>query len=80
MKHITYDISSKIRVRFPPVKLLESMSIVFPRYWSMNNSNDYRTKLLTLIDHFCKTKEVNGVTVNGILDESRLRDQSSNFS
>ena len=35
---------------------------------------------MTLIQHFCKTKVINEVTINGILDESRLRDQSYSFA
>ena len=35
---------------------------------------------MTLIQHFCKPKVINEVTINGILDESQLRDQSYSFA
>ena len=35
---------------------------------------------MVLIDQFCKTKEINGVTINGVLDECYLREQSTHFS
>ena len=35
---------------------------------------------MTLIQHFCKRKVINRVTINKILDESRLRDQSYYFA
>ena len=55
------------------------MSIVFPQYWFLNCLTDFQKRIMTLINHFCKTKLINGVTINGILDESRLRDQSHSF-
>ena len=76
---ISYKISSKIRDRFPPKELLEAMSIVFPQYWSLNYPTNFQKRMMTLINHFCKTKVINGVTINGILDESQMRDQSYSF-
>ena len=35
--------------------------------------------MTTLIQHFCTPKVINGVIINGILDESQLRDQSYSF-
>ena len=35
---------------------------------------------MVLIDQFWKTKEINGVTINGVLDECHLREQSTHFS
>ena len=35
---------------------------------------------MTLTKNFCKTKLINGVTINGVLDESRLRDKSYCFA
>ena len=35
---------------------------------------------MTLIQNFCKPKLINEVTINGILDESLLRDQSYSFA
>jgi hypothetical protein len=40
-KVIAFDLSSKIRMRFPLDKLLESMAIVFPQYWSLNCLSDF---------------------------------------
>ena len=56
------------------------MAIVFPQYWSFNNKEDYRRRLLILIKEFCKSIEFNGVTINGILDEGLLRQQSGTFA
>ena len=36
--------------------------------------------MTTLIKHFCTPKVINGVTINEILDETRLRDQSYSFA
>ena len=36
--------------------------------------------MMTLTNHFWKTKVINGVTLNGILNESWLRDQSYSFA
>lgn len=35
---------------------------------------------MTLIQHFCTPKVINGVTINEILDETRLRNQSYSFA
>ena len=35
--------------------------------------------MTTLIQNFCTPKVINGVTINGILDKSWLRDQSYSF-
>ena len=56
------------------------MSIVFPQYWSLNSPTNFQRRMTTLIQHFCTPKVINGVTINGILDESRLRDQSYSFA
>lgn len=53
---------------------------MFPHYWSLRSPKDFRDKLLVLIDQFCKRKKINGVIVNGVLDESHLRDKSHHFS
>ena len=80
VKRISYKLLSKIRDRFPPKELLKAMHIVFPQYWSVNCPTDFQKRMMTLINHFCKTKVINGVTIIGILDESRLRDQSYSFA
>ena len=80
VKRVCYNLSSEIRDRFPPEELLEAMSIVFPQYWSLDCPTDFRRMMTTLIQHFCKAKVINGITINGILDESRLRDQSYSFA
>ena len=36
--------------------------------------------MTTLIQHFCTPKVINGVTINEILYENRLRDQSYSFA
>ena len=56
------------------------MSIVFPQYWSLNYSTDFQRRMKNLNQHFCKPKVINEVTINGILDESQLRDQSYSFA
>ena len=80
IKWIFYNLLSKIRDRFPSEELLEAVSIVFPQYWSLNCPTDFQKRMMTLINIFCKTKVINGVTINGISDESRLRDQSYSFA
>jgi hypothetical protein len=79
-RDIAYRVSSEIISRFPYDQLLEAMAIVFPQYWSFNNKEDYRRRLLILIKEFCKSVEFNGVTINGILDEGLLRQQSGTFA
>ena len=80
MKDISYNISLEIRDRLPQHEFLESMCVVFPHYWSLRKPSDFRDKLLVLIDQFCKRKEINEVTINGVLDEFHLRDQPTHFS
>ena len=80
VKRVCYNLSSEIRFRFPPEELLKAMSIVFPQYWSLNSPTDFRRRMMTLIQHFCTPKVINGVTMNEILDETRLRDQSYSFA
>lgn len=80
VKDISYNLSSKIRERLPRHEFLESMCIVFPHYWSLRSPKDFRDKLLVLIYQFYKSKEINGVIVNGVLDESHLREQSRHFA
>ena len=36
--------------------------------------------MTTLIQHFCTPKVINGVTINEILDDNQLRDQSYSFA
>lgn len=79
MKEISYKLSLEIRERFPRHELLEAMSIVFPNCWSLRSLKDFRDKLMVLVDKFFKTKEINGLIVNGILDESCFRDKSQHF-
>ena len=79
-RDIAYRVSSEIISRFPYDQLLEAMAIVFPQYWSFNNKEDYRRRLLILIKEFCKSIEFNGVTINRILDEGLLRQQSGTFA
>ena len=80
VKDICYNLSSEIRDRLPRHELLESMCVVFPNYWSLRQPSDFRNKLTILIDQFCKTKQINGVTINGVLDECHLKDQSTRFA
>ena len=80
VKRVCYNLLSEIRFRFPPKELLKAMSIVFPQYWSLNCPTNYQKRMTNLIQHFCTLKVINRVTINGILNESRPRDQSYSFA
>ena len=74
MKDICYNLSIQIRDRFPQHEFLESMCVVFPNYWSLRKPSDFGYELWVSIQQFCKTKQINGVTINGVLDECRLKE------
>lgn len=77
LKKITSFVSSEIRKLLPYDDLLKAMSTVFPQYWELNNPVDFHQRIMTLINHFCKSIVINGLTIEGILNETIFREQSA---
>lgn len=85
LREIIVSLLKEIRDRFRRYSLLEAMAIVNPTFWNpVQNEKymqeDYFKRLNTLIQHFCKPVDINGMNIPGILRKDNLISQSHEFS
>eukprot|EP01018_Ginkgo_biloba_P030613 Gb_17421 [translate_table: standard] len=84
LTNIARSLTLEIRERFPRDELLEAIAVVYPQYWNNVQSQanlyvDFQVKMSILVSHFCRKVQVNGEEIEGILDQSKLVEQSSCF-
>ena len=61
------------------------MSVVYPQYWNNCQSPttlkaDFQKKLIFLVHHFCRKVSIHGEEIQGILDSSKLYQQTKRFA
>lgn len=71
---------AEIRERFPPNELLQSFSIIYPQFWKGEKCDElFEKHLIKITKVYCARKDIDNVSVNGILDGTMLAQQSVLF-